>query len=112
MAIKSSIENDVIIIEPELNRLDVQSVPAFKDAVTELFKPGSNVILDLHGVQFIDSTGLGALLSALRQIKENDGSMVLACVGEQALAMFRLVKMNRIFDIYPGKGEALRALEK
>lgn len=110
MTIKTSIEGANIIIEPEGNRLDMQSIPAFRESVIGQLVPGKNVILDLNAVEFIDSTGLGALLAILRRIKEIDGTMVLVKVSEQTLAMFRLVKMTRIFDIYATKEEALSAL--
>ena len=110
MTIKTSIEGDTIIVEPQITRLDMQSAPAFKQLIADQSMPGKNIILDLQGVEFIDSTGLGALLATLRRIKETDGTMVLANVSDQTLAMFRLVKMTRIFDIYASKEEALSAL--
>ncbi len=110
MSIKTRKIGDILIVEPELNRLDVQSVPAFKKSVADLSLPERHLIVDLHTVQFIDSTGLGALLSLLRRVKEVDGQLVLSDVSDQALAMFRLVKMTRIFDIYETVEDALEAL--
>ncbi len=110
MSIKTRRAGNVLVVEPEMNRLDVQSVPAFKNSIADLPLPGEHLIIDLHSIQFIDSTGLGALLSLLRRTKEVGGQLVLASAGDQALAMFRLVKMTRIFDIYATVDEALDAL--
>ncbi|MDF7823979.1 STAS domain-containing protein [Pontiellaceae bacterium B12227] len=103
--------DNALVFEPELTRLDVQSVPAFKESSTSLLVPGKDVVMDLKQVLFIDSTGLGALLSLLRKIKENDGRLVLANASEQTLAMFRMVRMTRIFDIYETTEDALKALK-
>ena len=110
MSIKSHTLGDALVFEPECSRLDVQSVTAFKESIVSQLIPGKNVVIDLHAVLFIDSTGLGALLSILRHVKSTGDSLVLAHVSEQTLAMFRLVKMNRIFDIYESTEEALIAL--
>lgn len=111
MTLNSRVTNNTLIVEPDATRLDVQSVPDFKSSVTGELSGGQNLIVDLHLVQFIDSTGLGALLSLLRLVKETDGQMLLANLSDQALAMFRLVKMTRIFDIYPTAELALDALD-
>lgn len=103
-------QRKIIVLEPVQPRLDVQSVPAFKETSGKKIAPGFNVIMDLRNVEFIDSTGLGALLSLLRKVKESEDQMVLTHVSEQALAMFRLVKMTRIFDIYDSTDEALEVL--
>lgn len=110
MELKTVTNNGVFVVTPDVHRLDVQSVPDFKLEVADL--PTSQLLLamDLHEIQFIDSTGLGALLSLLRRIKELDGKMVLVNAGEQVLAMFRLVKMTRIFDLYDSVEEAIENL--
>ncbi len=112
MSIKTTLEGNIIIIEAEDKRLDMQSVPAFKDSVIGQLAPGKSIVLDLRAVDFIDSTGLGALLAILRRVKETDGTMVLVEVSEQTLAMFRLVKMTRIFDIYATREEALNLMNR
>lgn len=110
MDVKTSQNGRVLVVELDLIRLDVQSVPAFKTSTSELVQPGGSMVIDLQCVQFVDSTGLGALLSLLRRIKEMDGQLVLARASDQTLAMFRLVKMTRIFDIYSTVEEAVVAL--
>lgn len=94
------------MVEPTLSRLDVQSVPTFKTEISKLIEPGGRMVIDMHEIQFVDSTGLGALLSLLRKIKETEGELHLARVSDQTLAMFRLVKMTRIFDLHATVEEA------
>ena len=110
MEVKTTQNGNTLIMELQSERLDVQSVPAFKAATADLIQPGGNIVIDLHAVQFVDSSGLGALLSLLRRAKEVDGQLVLARASEQTLAMFRLVRMTRIFDLYPTLDEALEAM--
>lgn len=110
MEVKTTQDGNTLIVEPALARLDVQSVPAFKEMSADLVQPGGNMVIDLHAVKFVDSTGLGALLSLLRRAKEVDGQLALARASEQTMAMFRLVRMTRIFDIYSTVDEALASL--
>ena len=111
MKINTYLDGGTLVVEPHMNRLDMQSVPIFKESASRSLTPGGKVILDLKAVEFIDSAGLGALLSLRRRTSELEGNIVLANASEQTLAMFRLMKMNRIFDIFSTKEEALAALQ-
>jgi anti-sigma B factor antagonist len=112
MKLKQETIQNVVVVTPELHRLDVQSVPDFKQATATLPSPRVHLAMDLHQIQFIDSTGLGALLSLLRRVKELGGTMVLVNAGEQVLAMFRLVKMTRVFELYESIAEAIASLDE
>jgi anti-sigma B factor antagonist len=110
MNMKIQREANALVMIPELSRIDVQTVPSFKEGALAAVEPCARIVLDLKSVQFIDSTGLGALLSLLRNVRATEGQLVLANASEQTLAMFRLVKMTKIFDLYDGVEEALDAL--
>ena len=68
-----------------------------------------NVIIDLSKLDFVDSSGLGVLLSCLRHA--NDASQRLALVGlaDSVAALFELVRMHRLFKIYDTVDDALSA---
>lgn len=91
--------------------VDVYSAPALKDEITELIKSGQNtLIVDLAGVAFLDSTGLGALVEARAATAEAGGSMPLVCSQDRILKLFTITGLDGVFTIHPSVSEALAAL--
>jgi len=58
------------------------------------------VLLDLQGVTFIDSSGLGALVAALKMVRSAGGKLFICSVNDQVKMLFELTSMDRVFDIY------------
>ena len=67
------------------------------------------LLLDLGEVTYIDSSGLGAFISFLRKLNEKKGDLKLCGMSKQVRAVFELVRMHRILDIYGTREEAVRA---
>ena len=89
-------------------RIDAHNSDEFKDYLLRLIENGDNrIIIQLSPVRFIDSSGLGALLSANKHILIKSGRFVLAGIQKQVLAMFELTRLNRVFEIYADLNEAL-----
>ena len=103
-------KHDVTILRPEGDSLDMRNATAFRDQIRPIISDGKHVILDLSGINFVDSTGLGAILSLMRGMAANNGTLKLACLRDQVLNMFRLVRMNMVFDIYNSVDEAIESL--
>ena len=100
----------VVRLDGELNSL---SGPKLKQHLHELFTSGTlRVIIDLSNVVFIDSMGLGALVSGLKNAKQNGGNLVLVGLCEQARTIFELTMAFRIFDLFPTMEEAQAFLEE
>ena len=89
------------------DHLDAGNVRDFKLAVERLLKP--RVVFDLSGLKFVDSSGLGALLSALRQLSAQGGDLKLCGVTRPVRALFELVRMHKVLDIYNTPEEAILA---
>ena len=70
----------------------------------------ATVLLDLEAVDFIDSSGLGSLLSCLRTMNAKDGDLRLFGMRKPVQAMFELVRMHRLFAIYDNEEEACASL--
>ncbi len=98
---------DVVIFRPEGETLDMRNATAFREEIRPIVNEGKHVVLDMSGVHFVDSTGLGALLSLMRGLAAQDGSLRMAGLQDQVLNMFRLVRMNMVFDIYGSVDEAM-----
>jgi len=76
-----------------------------------LIKGGTqNVILDLEKVEFVDSSGLGAMVSALKATSR-DGNLVLCNVTDEVKSVLELTRLYRIFDITSDVKEAKRRIE-
>ncbi|MRR55065.1 MAG: anti-sigma factor antagonist [Deltaproteobacteria bacterium] len=92
-------------------RLDAHNSEVLKLKLKEIFEGGAkNVLVDLAEVRFIDSSGLGALVSGFKNAVACKGSLALAGLQDQVRSMFELTRLNRVFDIYVSEEEALAAL--
>ena len=92
--------------------LDAGSAKAFKSDVSSLIESHKKVIFDLSELEFVDSSGLGAILSCLRQLNARGGDLKLSAMSKPVRTLFELVRMHRIFDIYNTKEEAAAAFEQ
>jgi anti-sigma B factor antagonist len=79
-----------------------------KDYLLTLLDNGTKcLVLDLSEVRFVDSSGLGALLSGLKNAGMRDIRYILAGLQPRVQSMFELTRLHRVFEIHPGIDEAL-----
>jgi anti-sigma B factor antagonist len=96
----------VLTIQDE--RIDAHNSGELKEYLLQMIERGENqIIVQLEHVRFIDSSGLGALLSGNKHIVAKSGKLALANIQKQVLSMFELTRLNRVFDIYADLNEAL-----
>jgi anti-sigma B factor antagonist len=93
-------------------RLDAAAAPSFKEQISAAIGQG-NVRLALHlaHVSFMDSTGLGALVSALKAARKANGDISIIAPSSQVQKLFRLTAMDRMFKIFETDDEALQQLK-
>ncbi|MGR9014396.1 MAG: STAS domain-containing protein [Gammaproteobacteria bacterium] len=95
----------VLFIKEE--RIDAHNSGELKEAVLHLIEQGEvNIIVQLEQVRFIDSSGLGALLSGYKHAAAKSGRLAIANMQQQVLSMFELTRLNRVFEIYADLNEA------
>lgn len=110
MELKGIIEdNDVLVIELREDNLDASNVREFKDAIQAVIHERTRVVLDMSGVKFVDSSGLGALISCLRQLNTRRGDFKLCSMSKTVRALFELMRMHRVFNIHDTREEAIRS---
>jgi anti-sigma B factor antagonist len=98
----------ILVVSGEV---DVYSAPALKDRISELIESGNaTLIVDLSGVAFLDSTGLGALVEARAATTEAGGSLPLVCNQERILKLFTITGLDGVFSIHSKISEAVAAL--
>ena len=90
--------------------IDVATAARLKEAVTELLVAGDlDVLVDLAEVEFIDSTGLGALVGSRRRALALNGSFALVCAEQHLLKVFRLTGLDKVLAIAGTVEEAAAA---
>jgi len=86
--------------------LDLTTVPQARDALLRVatLHPGQTVVVDLDGVSFMDSMGLGVLVGGLRRVRAGGGDVVLVCSTPRLLDLLTLTRLDRVFEIAPSVG--------
>ncbi|MFY9629794.1 MAG: STAS domain-containing protein [Methylocystis sp.] len=98
-----------IVLSLKQERIDAHNASELKDLFLKVLEQedGHDIIIDLDQVQFIDSSGLGALLSGLKNAGLRSRGFILAGLQPRVRSMFELTRLHRVFDIYPKLEEAL-----
>ena len=90
--------------------IDVYTAPKLRDQISELVSDDRHdLLIDLEGVDFLDSTGLGVLVGGLKKVRAQDGSMELICAQDRLLKIFRITGLAKVFTIHESESAALGA---
>ena len=98
----------VITVRGEIH---VSTAPQFSKRLTNAIESGKHaIVLDLCGLEFIDSTGLSVLLNGLRLVRQKHGRMAIACANPTVLRLFQITSLMETFDIFPDRAAAVAHL--
>jgi anti-sigma B factor antagonist len=93
--------------------IDIYTAPLFKQAVVNLVSDGnSNVIIDLSGVSFMDSSGFGTLLGATKRLRPLGGGLHLAGANSTIQRMLRLTRLDTIMQIHDSVDDAVASVRE
>ena len=112
MLIDISQDEGTSIVRPMAERVDIEVAAELRSALLSLIERGHRrLIVDLKDVQFIDSSGLGALVSALKTLKraEGSGDMRLARVQPGVVSLLEVIRLDRVFSSYETVDLAIRS---
>ncbi len=101
--------SDALVIELNVEALDAGNVRAFKEAIAPLLLRQPLIVLSLRDVAFIDSSGVGVLLSCLRAVTANRGELRLCHLSPNVQVLFELMRMQRVFHLHNTVEDALNA---
>ena len=96
-------EHDWLVLRllADTNRLNAAVASDVKaDLTAALSASGTKFVLNLSNISFIDSTGIGTLISALKTARQNNGSFHLCCIKPEVMSLLKLMKLDKIFDIF------------
>ena len=110
MNLQTEEKNSVVIITVREERLDAHNSGDLKIEMQKIFEDGKkNLLVEMKEVRFIDSSGLGALVSGFKNATSHHGNMKLASLQPQVKSMFELTRLHRVFEIFGSVPEALES---
>lgn len=108
MKIKTTEKYNAVVIELKGNVMGGEDTKNFNEYLHNLIDKGKkNVVVDLSGVKFMNSSGLGMLIGALTTVKKSDGQLKLACVTDKIESLLIITKLITIFESFDTVEEAV-----
>lgn len=112
MELKSEVTpGNILIVRMLVDNLDAGNVRDFKDSVFALIGERSQVVLDMTPLKFVDSAGLGVLISCLRLTNNRRGDFRLCGMTPSVRALFELMRMHRVFAIHETEQAAVKSFQ-
>jgi anti-sigma B factor antagonist len=109
MAVELSSVNrgSVVVVSLSGDALDAACAEKFRADIAPLIDGQKAIVLDFAGLKFVDSSGIGALLSCLRLAKTNGGEIRISGLLPNVRSLFELVRLDRLFEIFSTSDEAV-----
>lgn len=112
MDIQIKHENGILLLQPQEKSLEGANSKIFKSKIIDLIDQGNKVIvLNISKIEFMDSSGLGCLISILKLLATIQGKIVLCGAQEAVIRIFNLTRLNIVFEIFTTEKDALNSLE-
>lgn len=112
MEIKERKDGKIHIIQVLEPQLDYNNANEFEERMLNLINNGSHlIVLDLSEVVFVDSNGLGAIMSILKFLRQK-GHLVISASHEAVITMFKLTHMDKVLHIFDNEADAVAALSR
>lgn len=109
MALHELIEKGAVtILAVGAESLDAITVPELRPVVDQLAERGGKVVLDLHRVRLIDSSGVGVVVKLFKRLRDRGGALRVAAVTEQPAAIFRLMLLDKVLSPFGTVDDALQ----
>ncbi len=83
-----------------------------RDTVKNALNENKNIVLNLGGVNYIDSGGLGTLVSLFTSARNNGGNIKLANLTQRVGDLLQITKLLTVFEAYDGEDKAVRSFLK
>jgi anti-sigma B factor antagonist len=104
------INNVLVVSFNNVNRLNALVSEPIKEELKSFFnKANTKLILNLEGVQFIDSSGFGVFLSVMKVANNNYGNFKICNVSNEVMELFKLLQLHNVFEIYNNLDDCLKS---
>ena len=90
--------------------IDMATAPRFRQRLLALISGGAqNVVIDLSGVDYIDSTGLGVLMGGAKRVRSAGGDIRLVTTGPRLADLIELTRLDRVLDMFESVEAAIES---
>jgi anti-sigma B factor antagonist len=111
LSVESTVTDDDIVVLVISGPMDVATTPRLRDSLVRLIDEGRHrLVLDLSGVDFIDSIGLGVIVGMVHRLRPHDGSLAVAAPSPQARNVFQITQLVRVIALYDTTDAAVSAV--
>jgi anti-sigma B factor antagonist len=112
LKVKTQMDGDVAVVHVSGKLMGGPESDNLRNEIKQLIEDGTRkFVINLHGVPWINSTGLGALMSVYTSVQRGEGSLKLCNVSDRIQSLFMITKLLTIFDTYPSEQEAVEAFK-
>ncbi|MDD2580948.1 MAG: STAS domain-containing protein [Desulfuromonadaceae bacterium] len=110
MDIRTEHSEGITVLYIKEDRLDANNSEELKIELRRLFDSGTkDLVIDLKEIHFIDSSGLGVLVSGYKNASTAHGTLKLTDLQSQVKSMFELTRLHRVFEIFTSVDDALQS---
>jgi anti-sigma B factor antagonist len=100
LSIETNNVGDAVVVQVG-GEVDVFTAPQLREALVAAVDGSSrNVVVDLQGVDFLDSTGLGVLVAGLKRVRQHGGELSLVCTREHILKILDITGLVKVLKVY------------
>lgn len=104
-------QNATVITLTDEKLLEDDDIKALEDSVMPLIDGPANIVIDFSNVQFLSSAVLGLLIRISKKVNENRGRLKLCCISPKIFDIFKITRLDEIFDIHNDAKKALLSLK-
>ncbi len=103
---------EICVVELE-GEIDAEHSAQLKSALAKYRETApKKFVVDLSKVRFIDSTGLGIMISLMRSLNEQGGKLRLSGLNDEVRSIFQITRLHKVFDLNSNLEEAIRDFQK
>jgi anti-sigma B factor antagonist len=108
MKIEKLAKGQIVILYPKRSLIGGEETDELKDTLSKLASEGNKMaIIELSKVQYINSTGISALITGHKTYTQNNGNLKLSGLSDKLENVLVITKLNEVFEIHPNVKEAL-----
>ncbi len=113
MIVTKNIEEVLVVNLNDTDRFNSPIAETVKEALLKIFlKPNVDMVFSLEGINYIDSSGFGVFLSALKAATNNYGQFKICNVNPEVMGLFKLLQLHHVFEIYDELDACLESFKR
>lgn len=112
MELRTDAAGDVTILRFLDDHLDAAMFDDFKAAVEPVLAKDLKVVFDMTSLDFVDSSGVVALMSCLRRLNERGGDLKLCGLSKPVRRLFELMRLDKVFETFPNAEKAAASFSR